>query len=125
MRYWRVHTLDNDGTDRSIPNDYTKNEKQSGLWWRNLVAGGIAGAVSRSCTAPLERTRIFLQVKGTGNQMSIFGTLSSMIKEGGVRSLWRGKTSYISISEDTNYIKLKTSLFNTPCYKFQACTGVK
>jgi solute carrier family 25 phosphate transporter 23/24/25/41 len=93
LRHWRVYTLDNDGTDRTIPNDYTKNEKQSGLWWRNLVAGGVAGAVSRSCTAPLERTRIFLQVKGTGTKMSIFGTLNMMVKEGGVKSLWRGKTT--------------------------------
>lgn len=89
MRYWRVHAYADD-SDQSIPNDYTKNEKESGLWWRNLVAGGVSGAVSRTCTAPLDRVRIFLQVHGTGAKHGIFGSLKNMINEGGFRSLWRG-----------------------------------
>lgn len=36
---------------------------QTGMWWRHLVAGGVAGAVSRTCTAPLDRLKVFLQVK--------------------------------------------------------------
>lgn len=34
----------------------------SGMWWRHLVAGAVAGAVSRTCTAPLDRLKVFLQV---------------------------------------------------------------
>ena len=26
-----------------------------GIWWRHLMSGAIAGAISRTCTAPLDR----------------------------------------------------------------------
>ena len=50
------------GEDMNVPDDFTQSEMQSGMWWRHLAAGGIAGAVSRSCTAPLDRIKVFLQV---------------------------------------------------------------
>lgn len=45
-----------------VPDDFTEKEMQTGMWWRHLVAGGVAGAVSRTATAPLDRIKIFLQV---------------------------------------------------------------
>lgn len=50
------------GEDMNIPDDFTPNEMQTGKWWRHLAAGGVAGAVSRTCTAPLDRLKVFLQV---------------------------------------------------------------
>jgi hypothetical protein len=35
-----------------------------GIPWRNLLAGGIAGAVSRSLVAPVERLKILYQLQG-------------------------------------------------------------
>ena len=50
------------GEDIGVPEDFTEHDLITGVWWRHLVAGGIAGAVSRTCTAPLDRLKIFLQV---------------------------------------------------------------
>ena len=50
------------GEQMTVPPEFTKKEKQSGEWWRHLVAGGIAGSISRLMTAPLDRLKILLQV---------------------------------------------------------------
>ncbi|XP_053964145.1 calcium-binding mitochondrial carrier protein SCaMC-2-A-like [Anastrepha ludens] len=65
-----------------------KSEAQSGLWWRHLVAGGLAGAASRTCTAPLDRIKVFFQVQPHKTAMS--ETVKYMLNEGGARSMWRG-----------------------------------
>jgi solute carrier family 25 phosphate transporter 23/24/25/41 len=50
------------GEDVLVPDDFTETEMHTGMWWRHLLAGGVAGAVSRTCTAPLDRLKVFLQV---------------------------------------------------------------
>ncbi|CDQ98367.1 unnamed protein product [Oncorhynchus mykiss] len=61
------------------------------MWWRHLVAGGAAGAVSRTCTAPLDRLKVLMQVHASRtNSMCIAGGFTHMIREGGMWSLWRG-----------------------------------
>jgi len=50
------------GEDIGVPDDFSEEELITGMWWRHLVAGGVAGAVSRTCTAPLDRLKIVLQV---------------------------------------------------------------
>lgn len=50
------------GEDIGVPDDFTNIEMVSGMWWRHLLAGGVAGAVSRTCTAPLDRIKVYLQV---------------------------------------------------------------
>lgn len=76
------------GEDLNVPDDFTQSEMQSGMWWRHLAAGGFAGAVSRTCTAPLDRLKVFLQVQTSKQRIS--DCLKYMLKEGGVQSLWRG-----------------------------------
>jgi len=83
------------GEDMGVPDDFSEQDLSSGMWWRHLVAGGVAGMVSRTCTAPLDRLKIMLQVHGTGRYRSgkslrIKDAFSYMLREGGVRGLWRG-----------------------------------
>ena len=60
-----LQIIDLVGEDIGVPDDYSDQDMVTGMWWRHLVAGGVAGAVSRTCTAPLDRLKIFLQVKPT------------------------------------------------------------
>ncbi|XP_049884731.1 calcium-binding mitochondrial carrier protein SCaMC-3 isoform X3 [Pectinophora gossypiella] len=76
------------GEDMNVPDDFTQNELQTGKWWRHLLAGGIAGAVSRTSTAPLDRLKVFLQVNPTRENMS--KCLLRMLSEGGFTGMWRG-----------------------------------
>lgn len=50
-------------------------------WWRHLVAGALAGAVSRTSTAPLDRLKVILQVQSTKQRIS--DCFKYMLKEGG------------------------------------------
>lgn len=50
------------GENIIIPDDFTEKEMKMGIWKINLMAGAMAGAVSRSCTAPLDRIKVMLQV---------------------------------------------------------------
>uniref|UniRef100_A0A3P8W0V7 Calcium-binding mitochondrial carrier protein SCaMC-2-A-like n=1 Tax=Cynoglossus semilaevis TaxID=244447 RepID=A0A3P8W0V7_CYNSE len=61
--YWKRSTIFDVGENLMVPDDFTMEEKQTGMWWRHLVAGGGAGAVSRTCTAPLDRLKVMMQVR--------------------------------------------------------------
>lgn len=89
--YWKHSTIFDVGESLIVPDEFTAEEKKTGMLWRHLVAGGGAGAVSRTCTAPLDRLKVLMQVHSSkSNNMRITGGFTQMLKEGGVRSLWRG-----------------------------------
>eukprot|EP00949_MAST-11_sp_MAST-11-sp1_P004175 g4175.t1 len=52
----------------------------------NIIAGGAAGALSKTCTAPLSRLTILLQVRG-GQMSDVF---NAIVTKDGLRALWRG-----------------------------------
>ncbi|ESP04512.1 hypothetical protein LOTGIDRAFT_170757 [Lottia gigantea] len=90
LHYWRHSSIIDIGENGMIPDDFTEKELKTGLWWRQLVAGGGAGAVSRTFTAPLDRLKVLLQVHGSKHNLGIVSGFKQMLDEGGYRSLWRG-----------------------------------
>ncbi|KAI7903178.1 mitochondrial carrier domain-containing protein [Cokeromyces recurvatus] len=59
---------------------------------KHLIAGGIAGALSRTVVSPMERMKILFQVQGPnmGAYTGIWSTLNHMWKEEGWRGFMRG-----------------------------------
>ncbi|MBA0830339.1 hypothetical protein Goarm_014879, partial [Gossypium armourianum] len=63
---------------------------------QQLLAGGIAGAFSKTCTAPLARLTILFQVQGMQSDVSalskasIWREASRIINEEGFKSFWKG-----------------------------------
>ncbi len=51
------------GEQLTVPDEFSEKERRSGVVWRQLLAGAMAGAVSRTGTAPLDRIKVFLQVR--------------------------------------------------------------
>lgn len=119
------------GDSLLVPDEFAAEEKQAGMLWRHLVAGAGAGAVSRTSTAPLDRLKVLMQVPDLtpwwagggsvgplligsdpwppqvhGSRSStlggFFGGFRQMIREGGLRSLWRGNgINVIKIAPET------------------------
>lgn len=57
-------------------------------WFEQLVAGGVAGAVSRTVVSPLERAKIIYQVEG--RKASLWTILKTIFEMEGVPGLLRG-----------------------------------
>lgn len=119
IRYWKHSSVLDLGESLAIPDEFTEEEKSSGGWWKQLVAGAVAGAVSRTGTAPLDRMKVLMQVHASKtNKIGIVGGFRQMIAEGGLSSLWRGNgINVLKIAPETaikfmayeQYKKLLTS----------------
>jgi solute carrier family 25 phosphate transporter 23/24/25/41 len=99
--------------------------------FRYLVSGGVAGAVSRTVTAPLDRLKLVLQVQSGQNSMAMSQCIRNMFHEGGLLSFYKGNgTNIVKIAPETGvkffaYEKLKNLLSDdkksiTPCNRFLA-----
>ncbi len=60
---------------------------------RLLFAGGMSGVLTYTVIAPLERVKLLLQIqgmRGSGKYHGVLGTLVTVLKEEGIRALWKG-----------------------------------
>lgn len=85
--------------------------------WIHFLAGAIAGAVSRTATAPMDRLKTLLQAQGAHaampNGVRVTGVLhcaKEIVKEGGYVSFWRGNgINVMKIAPEVNAILLLLS----------------
>ncbi|GMH06898.1 hypothetical protein Nepgr_008738 [Nepenthes gracilis] len=82
--YWERVCLVDIGDQTVIPEGIGKHVHAS----RYLLAGGIAGAVSRTATAPLDRLKVVLQVQT--KQANIVPAIKQIWKEGKLFAFFRG-----------------------------------
>ncbi|XP_073881684.1 mitochondrial carrier protein SCaMC-3L isoform X3 [Macaca fascicularis] len=86
LRTWVLDT----GEQLMVPVEVLEVDNEGALW-KFLLSGAMAGAVSRTGTAPLDRAKVYMQVYSSKTTFTnLLGGLQSMVQEGGFRSLWRG-----------------------------------
>uniref|UniRef100_A0A5B6ZA59 EF-hand domain-containing protein n=1 Tax=Davidia involucrata TaxID=16924 RepID=A0A5B6ZA59_DAVIN len=82
--YWERIYLVDIGEQAVIPDGISKHGNAS----KYLIAGGVAGAASRTATAPLDRLKVVLQVQTT--RAYIIPAIKNLWKEGGFLGFFRG-----------------------------------
>eukprot|EP00850_Spirogloea_muscicola_P022556 SM000301S11759 [mRNA] locus=s301:14049:17171:+ [translate_table: standard] len=89
-RYWEKMLHVDIGEQAIIPEGISRNHHEA---WRYLLAGGVAGAVSRTATAPLDRLKVLLQVQTSSGPAAYQGVvkgLQQIYAHGGVQGFFRG-----------------------------------
>jgi len=79
-------------------------QPEQGQVWKDAIAGALAGAVSRTAMAPVERVKLILQLRGeelgSNNTASFrrspWAVARSVYLEQGLASFWRGNLSNVT-----------------------------
>ena len=93
--------------DSAIASVYAEQHDAVPTLYATMIAGGFAGAASRTLTAPLERLALLMQIQRMHRSMSrgtqfkmrysgVLNGLSLMVKEGGVQSLFWGNMTNLA-----------------------------
>eukprot|EP01094_Clydonella_sp_ATCC50884_P028013 TRINITY_DN8284_c0_g1_i2.p1 TRINITY_DN8284_c0_g1~~TRINITY_DN8284_c0_g1_i2.p1 ORF type:complete len:366 (+),score=84.61 TRINITY_DN8284_c0_g1_i2:256-1353(+) len=99
--------------------------------WREFLAGGVAGSISRTLTSPLDVVKTLFQLQtqpiGHGTRGRYSGYLpafGSIAREEGVRAFWKG--NYTAIVRLFPYSGIKFLVFeNVNCYGKNKTGGAK
>lgn len=82
-----------------------------------LVAGGLAGMLTKTLTAPLERVKILLQLRSMSEitssaPRSILGTMRSVMTNEGIISFWKGNGANCLRVVPVYALKVRKALWN-------------
>ncbi|XP_057804094.1 mitochondrial adenine nucleotide transporter ADNT1-like isoform X3 [Salvia miltiorrhiza] len=94
-----------------------------------LLAGGLAGAVSKTCTAPLARLTILFQIQGMHSdasrleKASIWREASRIAREEGLRAFWKG--NLVTIAHRLPYSSISFYAFERYKNLLQVTLGVE
>ncbi|XP_030631919.1 solute carrier family 25 member 24, like [Chanos chanos] len=83
---WKHSLVFDVGESRSMPIQLGQDETDVSVWGNFILAAGLADAVSRTVTAPIDRLKTQLQVYGS----KAFSLGFKELKSGGFRSMWQG-----------------------------------
>ncbi|XP_056599706.1 solute carrier family 25 member 24, like isoform X2 [Triplophysa dalaica] len=83
---WKHNLVFDVGESRSMPVELTPGETDPLVWGKFILASGLADAVSRTATAPIDRLKTRLQVFESKAVSLGFRELQT----GGCRSMWQG-----------------------------------
>jgi solute carrier family 25 (mitochondrial phosphate transporter), member 23/24/25/41 len=98
---------------------------------KNMIAGGVAGCIAKSATAPLSRLTVLSQVstmfpQGTQSgafvhKETVVGQLRKIIKHQGLLSLWNG--NFTSVIHRFPYSAINFAVFEAMNNHFSIATG--
>ncbi|XP_049347843.1 uncharacterized protein LOC125812382 isoform X1 [Solanum verrucosum] len=94
-----------------------------------LLAGGVAGAISKTCTAPLARLTILFQLQGMHanaaslKKASIWQEASRIVREEGFRAFWKG--NLVTIAHRLPYSSISFYAFERYKNMLQLILGIE
>ncbi|XP_062285791.1 solute carrier family 25 member 24, like [Scomber scombrus] len=83
---WKHSLVFDVGESRAMPIEFPEETSGFGAWKTFVLAAGLADAVSRTVTAPIDRLKTQLQVHGS----KAFSLGFQEMRTGGLRSMWQG-----------------------------------
>ncbi|KAF3857957.1 hypothetical protein F7725_011158 [Dissostichus mawsoni] len=87
---WKHSMVFDVGESRAMPIEFPEEASGFGAWRTFVLAAGLADAVSRTVTAPIDRLKTQLQVRSTVHGSKAFSQGFSEMRAGGLRSMWQG-----------------------------------
>nr|XP_019956624.1 PREDICTED: calcium-binding mitochondrial carrier protein SCaMC-2-like isoform X2 [Paralichthys olivaceus] len=83
---WKHQLVFDVGESRAMPLEFPEEASGFGAWRTFVLSAGLADAVSRTVTAPIDRLKTRLQVHGS----RAFSQGFQEMRAGGLRSMWQG-----------------------------------